>query len=124
MCVGFLYQNLKKSITSLSVGRRYIFQRSNDPKHTSKIFKDYFPKNTIRILVWAPQTLNLNTTKDLRPVLHQKLPFEERRSKNKFPERIEDEWRSMNQESAKKLVDNFNRRLKAVIVAKEGPDKH
>ncbi|GBM14016.1 hypothetical protein AVEN_166200-1 [Araneus ventricosus] len=37
MCVGILYQNMKKSITNLSVDRQYIFQRNNDPKHTSKI---------------------------------------------------------------------------------------
>ncbi|GBN85138.1 hypothetical protein AVEN_104284-1 [Araneus ventricosus] len=120
MCIGILYQNLKKSIIYFSVGRWYIFQINNDPKQTSKTFT----KNKIKIQEWPPQSSNLNPIKKLWSVLHQKLPFEERRSKNKFFERIKDEWRSINQEAAKKLIDNLNRRLKTVIVAKEGPDKH
>ncbi|GBN92960.1 hypothetical protein AVEN_144498-1 [Araneus ventricosus] len=93
MCVGILYRNLKKSITNLSLGRRYIFERNNDTKHPPKIVKDYCSKNKIKILEWPPQNPNLNLIKNLRSILHQKLPFEERKSKNHFfLERIKDEW--------------------------------
>ncbi|GBM39450.1 hypothetical protein AVEN_142389-1 [Araneus ventricosus] len=120
MCVSFLYQNLKKSITNLNVGRWYTSQSNNYPKYTSKIGKDYFSKNKIKVLVWPPQSSNFNSIKNSLSVLHQKLPFEERRNKNKFFDRIKDEWRSINKDAAKKLVDNLNQRLKVVIMAKEG----
>ncbi|GBN54395.1 hypothetical protein AVEN_139197-1 [Araneus ventricosus] len=120
MCVGILYHNLNKSITKLSVVRRYIIQRNNDPKHTSNIISR---KPRLRYWSGHHKALTLIPSRIYGQFCIRNCLFEERRSKNQFFERIKDEWSSINQEAAKKLVDNLNQRLKAVIVAKEGPDK-
>ncbi|GBN16408.1 hypothetical protein AVEN_256440-1 [Araneus ventricosus] len=121
MCVGILYQNLKKSITNLSVGLGIFFKEMMTQNTRQRLF---LKKTRLRYWSGHHKAQTCFPMNNLWSVLHQELHFEERSSKNKFFERIKEEWRSINQEAAKKLVDNLNQRLKAVIVAKEGPDKH
>ncbi|GBM99328.1 hypothetical protein AVEN_256551-1 [Araneus ventricosus] len=134
MYVDIMSQNLKKSIRNLSMGRRYICQRDNDLRHTSKISEDYFSKNKKKKkkrrkkkkkkLEWPPQRPDLNPISNLWSVLNKIFPFEERRNKNQSFETIKNVWRNINQGTTQKLVDGLNQRLKVVIEAKEGPYKH
>ena len=36
-CVDILKQHLKTLVRKLKLGRKWVFQRDNDPKHTSKV---------------------------------------------------------------------------------------
>ncbi|GBL89100.1 hypothetical protein AVEN_255236-1 [Araneus ventricosus] len=60
ICVNILSRNLRKSVTILRVVDGMDGCPNNDPKHMSKIPKDYFSKNKIKILEWPPQSSNLN----------------------------------------------------------------
>lgn len=124
MYVGVLSQNLKQSATNLRMGRRYIFQQDNDPKHTSKVAKDYFSKNKIQLLGSPPQSPDLNPIENLWSILDQKLPFERRKNRNEFFETIKNEWRKISPDTTQKLVDSMPRRLRAVIEARGGPTKY
>ena len=37
LCAYILKQNLKTSVRKLKLGRKWVFQMDNDPKHTSKV---------------------------------------------------------------------------------------
>ena len=47
-----LEKNLQKSTTSLRHNRNFVLQHDNDPKHTTKLTKEWFENKGISILNW------------------------------------------------------------------------
>ncbi|CAJ0964423.1 unnamed protein product [Ranitomeya imitator] len=47
-----LAKNLRSSIKDLKMGRHFIFQQDNDPKHTAKKTKAWFKRQKIKVLQW------------------------------------------------------------------------
>lgn len=47
--VNILNENLQPSARKMSL-RRFIFQQDNDPKHTSRVAKDYYKKKRLKLL--------------------------------------------------------------------------
>ncbi|KAK3535081.1 hypothetical protein QTP70_003026 [Hemibagrus guttatus] len=45
-----LDENLLQSALDLRLGRRFIFQQDNDPKHTAKITKEWLRENSVNVL--------------------------------------------------------------------------
>uniref|UniRef100_A0A9J8CT63 Uncharacterized protein n=1 Tax=Cyprinus carpio carpio TaxID=630221 RepID=A0A9J8CT63_CYPCA len=45
-----LDENLLQSALDLRLGRRFIFQQDNDPKHTAKITKEWLWDNSVNVL--------------------------------------------------------------------------
>ncbi|CAM4711958.1 unnamed protein product [Leuciscus chuanchicus] len=48
------------SALDLRLGRRFIFQQDNDPKHTAKITKEWLRDNSVNVLEWPSQSPDLN----------------------------------------------------------------
>ncbi len=42
------------------MGRGWVFQHDNDPKHTAKATKEWLKKEHIKVLEWLSQSLDLN----------------------------------------------------------------
>ncbi len=42
------------------MGRGWVFQHDNDPKHTAKATKEWLKKEHIKVLEWPTQSLDLN----------------------------------------------------------------
>ncbi|KAK3557494.1 hypothetical protein QTP70_028315, partial [Hemibagrus guttatus] len=60
-----LDEDLLQSALDLRLGRRFIFQQDNDPKHTAKITKEWLRDNSVNVLEWTSQSPDLNQTKHL-----------------------------------------------------------
>ena len=52
--------NLLQSALDLRLGRRFIFQKDNDPIHTAKISKEWLRDNSVNVLEWTSQRPDLN----------------------------------------------------------------
>uniref|UniRef100_A0A8D0AC34 Tc1-like transposase DDE domain-containing protein n=1 Tax=Sander lucioperca TaxID=283035 RepID=A0A8D0AC34_SANLU len=50
-----LEENMLQSAPDLRLGRRFIFQQDNDPKHTAKISKEWLQDNSVNVLEWPSQ---------------------------------------------------------------------
>ena len=65
MYTNILQNHLLPSATALyPADFPWIFQQDNDPKHTSKVAKDFLAANVLQVLDWPPQS------PDLSPIEH------------------------------------------------------
>ena len=58
--VDILKQHLKTSVGNLKLGRKWVFQMDNDPKHTSKVVAKWLKDNKVKVLEWPSQSPALN----------------------------------------------------------------
>ncbi|MBN3293855.1 TCB2 transposase, partial [Polypterus senegalus] len=52
MYSDILDENLLQSALDLRLGRWFIFQQDNDPKHKAKISKEWLQDNSVNVLGW------------------------------------------------------------------------
>ncbi len=50
-----------KPARALKMGRGWVFQHDNDPKHTAKATKEWLKKQHIKVLEWPSPSPDLNT---------------------------------------------------------------
>ena len=63
--VDILKQHLKTSDRKLKLGRKWVFQMDNDPKHTSKVVTKWLKDNKVKVLEWPSQSHVLNPKENL-----------------------------------------------------------
>ena len=63
--VYILKQHLKTSVRKLKLGRKWVFQVDNDPKHTSKGVAKCLKDNKVKVLEWSSQSPDLNPIENL-----------------------------------------------------------
>ena len=47
---------LKQHIRKLKLGRKWVFQMDNDPKHTSKVVARWLKDNKVKVLEWPSKS--------------------------------------------------------------------
>ena len=58
-------ENLKKDENKLGLGRRWWFQRDNDPRHKAKVVTEGLNKAMINVLKWQSQSPDFNPIENL-----------------------------------------------------------
>ncbi|CAF1412664.1 unnamed protein product [Rotaria magnacalcarata] len=62
---NILAENLFQSSKKLKLGPDTVFQHDNDPKHTSRIVKNWFDKHRVKRLIWPPFSSDMNPIEHL-----------------------------------------------------------
>ncbi|KAG2467689.1 TC1A transposase, partial [Polypterus senegalus] len=119
-----LDENLLQSALDLRLGRRFIFQQDNDPKHTAKISKEWLQDNSVNVLEWPSQSPNLNPIehlwRDLKMAVHRRFPS----NLMELERCCKEEWAKLAKDRCAKLVASYSKRLEAVIAAKSASTKY
>ena len=110
-----LGDNLLLSVRALKMGRGWVFQHDNDPKHTAKATKEWLSKKHIKVLEWPSQSPDLNPIENLWREL--KLRVAKRQPRNlKDLERIcKGEWTKIPPKICANLLKNYNKRLTSCL---------
>jgi len=96
----------------------YIFVQDNDPKHTSKLAKEFFNENNIEVLPWPAQSPDCNPIENLWGIIKYKIGKKIFTSKKELKEEIMKQWGEITIETCQKLSLSFKKRALAVYRTK------
>ncbi|KAI4882559.1 hypothetical protein NFI96_002447 [Prochilodus magdalenae] len=115
MYCEILRNNLLPSVRALKMGRGWVFQHDNDPKHTARITKEWLRKKHLKVLEWPSQSPDLNPIEDLWREL--KLHVSQRQPRNlaDLEEICVEEWAKIPAAVCADLVKTYGNRLISVI---------
>ncbi|KAG2458847.1 TCB1 transposase, partial [Polypterus senegalus] len=120
----FLDKNLLQSTLDLRLGRRFIFQQDNNPKHTAKISKEWLQDNSVNVLEWPIQSPDLNLIehlwRDLKMAVHWRFPS----NLMELERCYKDECAKLSKDRCAKIVASYSKRPEAVIAAKGASTKY
>lgn len=121
--IEMLSLNLNCSISKLNITEP-IFQQDNAPCHTSRLTKEYFTLNNIKVMDWPAQSPDLNPIENIWGLLKTRLSVKKIKTLPELKESILEEWNKISPEETKKLVDSMRNRCISVIKARGGPTKY
>uniref|UniRef100_A0A803JJL8 Tc1-like transposase DDE domain-containing protein n=1 Tax=Xenopus tropicalis TaxID=8364 RepID=A0A803JJL8_XENTR len=107
------------------MGRGWVFQHDNDPKHTAKATKEWLKKKHIKVMEWPSQSPDLNPIENLwRELKLRAVHARKPSNKAELQQFCKDEWAKIPPERCKRLVASYRKRLIGVIAAKGGPTSY
>ncbi len=100
------------------MGRGWVFQHDNDPKHTAKATKEWLKKKHIKVLEWPSQSPDLNLIENLWRELKVRVAKRQPRNLNDLERICKEEWDKIPPEMCANLVTNYKKHLTSVIANK------
>lgn len=106
------------------IGENFVFQQDNDPKHTSKICRQYLEEmeqeGRISVMKWPPQSPDLNPIELLWEELDREVRKSAPTSAKMLWEELQAAWTRIDPTTLVKLVERMSRLCVAVIKNKGG----
>lgn len=106
------------------VGRKWVFQHDNDPKHTSNLVKQFLATKKINVMEWPAMSPDLNPIEQIWGELKKMVKGRNPRNINTLKVIIEEEWNAITPALCDKYVQTMKSRLQAVIDANGGHTKY
>lgn len=118
----FMYRDILRNVlepyTDDFMPLNFIFQHDNDPKHTSKLVKEWLEQQKIPVLKWPAQSPDLNPIENLWEILDQSLPDRKVKNSNELFTMLSKAWSEMDPSIINNLVNSMPKRMADVIKAK------
>lgn len=94
---------------------KWVYQQDNDPKHTSKLVKEWFRVNKVDVMPWPAQSPDLNPIENLWADVKQKVSEKKPSNVEALWNTVRDAWQQIPLKRCQDLIDSMPRRCAAVI---------
>lgn len=115
----FMYRDILQNImmphADWEMPLLWMFQHDNDPKHTSKLVKDWILENGIQTLDWPAQSPDFNPIENLFGVLKRRVAGQNFNNKRILKQSLENEWKRIPLDIIRHLIDSMHSRCLLVI---------
>lgn len=119
-----LEQNLLQSVKNLNMGKEWVFQHDNDPKHTAAVVTNWLDRHRIKRLKWPPFSPDMNPIEHLWDEMERRMQKEQPKNVKELKETLIRVWKGIEKEVVKKLTDSVPNRLNEVIKSKGYPTRY
>jgi transposase len=114
MYCRILSENLFSSAKKMGLNS-FIFQQDNDPKHESKLLKEFFLNNSIQKMVWPSQSPDLNPIENLWAYMKNELKKKSSKNLHELKSHITDIWNNLSVELLIKFSNSMPKRMELVL---------
>jgi hypothetical protein len=122
--VRILQKNLMDSARKVGIMDRFVFQQDNDPKHISRIAKNYFSENNIEVMDWPSQSPDLNVNEHVWAYVKRKCGESPATNKKDAIQKNFQIWEDIPSSFTQNPVNSIYNRLEKVIKMKCGATKY
>ncbi|KAK6308672.1 hypothetical protein J4Q44_G00201350 [Coregonus suidteri] len=104
-----LANNLLPSVRALKMGRGWVFQHDNDPKHTARATKEWLRKKYLKVLEWPSQSPDLNPIEHLWRELKVRIAQRQPRNLKDLEKVCMEEWAKIPAAVCANLVKTYRK---------------
>ncbi|CAF3909144.1 unnamed protein product [Rotaria magnacalcarata] len=119
-----LDNNLFQSVKKLKLGKDWIFQHDNDPKHRAGVVTNWLDQKQVERLKWPSYSPDINPIEHLWDEVERRMKKVHPKNEKELKEALLRVWNNIEVPVLKKLVDSVPNQLHEVIKMKGYPTRY
>ena len=117
MDAKFYIQILEEQLPEIEemMGNNWRLQQDNDPKHTSKLAKNFIQENVPAIMDWPSSSPDINPIENLWGLVKRNVEKRKPRNLEDLKVFMVEEWEKIPQETIKNLINSMKNRYELIL---------